>query len=144
MAYSNQTDVRFSPSDFTTALQSPETEIGFDQVKRKTKQKHRRLTKAQTRELLERYQAGETARQLGEAFKINHKTVCVILKREGVPTRHRKLGDADIDRAIQLYESGMSLQAVGDQLGVKPATILSHLKRRGVPRRAVGTNQWKK
>ena len=142
MAYSNQTEVRFSTSDFTTTLQFFRPETPRDQGKRKPKQRHRRLTKSQTQELIDRYQAGETARQLGEAFKINKKTVCKILKREGIPTRHRKLSESDIDQAIELYESGLSLQAVGDQLGVEPATILNHFKRLEIPRRSVGTNQW--
>lgn len=142
VAYSNQTGVSFSLIDFTTALQSTSRKTSPDQDKRKPKQRHLRLTKTQATELIQRYQAGETLRQLGTTFKINHKTVAIILKREGIPTRHRKLSQDDIAKAVELYESGLSLQCVGDQLGVEPATILNHFKRRRIPRRRVGTNQW--
>jgi hypothetical protein len=142
LCYSNQTAVRFDITKFTTALAAPRRETTPDQAKLGPKQRHRRLSRDQTQQLIARYQAGETARQLGEAFNINRKTVCKVLSREGVTPRWRKLTDTDITQAIELYESGLSLACVGHQLGVDSGTILNHFRRLGIDRRSVGTNQW--
>jgi hypothetical protein len=141
LLYSNQPIVALSLDKLTSALLTPPKPNAPEHVVW-PQQRHRRLTAEQTQALVDRYGSGETAQQLGEAFTINPKTVCVILKREGAVTRHRKLSDDGITSAIKLYESGLSLQAVGDKLGVNARTILNHLRRRSVARRGVGTNQW--
>ena len=138
-SYSNQTYVL---DRLITITSLKTTERATDQVKRKPQQRHRRLTSEQTRELIQRYKTGETLRQLGDAFKVHRKTVSVILKRQGIPTRYRKLTDDDIDLAIELYQSGHSLVAVATEIGVKHGTIRNALTRRGIATRPVGTNGW--
>lgn len=122
------------------SIQSTKTQP--DQAQRTPSARHRRLTPEQIAELIARYEAGSTVYELGDAFKINRKTVSIILKREGITTRHRKLTDQDIEQAIALYNEGHSLESVATQLNVTAGAIHHAFKQRGIPRRPVGTNQW--
>ena len=143
--YSNQTPVSCSYNKFSTIVETTHTKTAPDQAKQPpppTRQKQRRLTDVETRELIQRYEAGETVYQLGDAYNINRKTVSRILKRNGITTRWRKLTPNQINDAIRLYESGLSLQATADRIGVNHSTIRWHLEQRGITRREVGTNQW--
>ncbi len=124
-SYSNQTSVRervLTIANLEPGKRSP------DEDKPKLRQRHRRLTEDQVQDLVERYLAGETVYQLGDAFDINRKTVSKILKRQGVTTRYRKLTAADLDRAVRLHESGLSLAEIGKRLDVQPSTVHYHLK----------------
>lgn len=50
----------------------------------------RQLDTEQTQELIARYQAGKTVYTLGERFALDRRTVGVILKRNGIPTRRSR------------------------------------------------------
>ena len=137
-SYSNRTVVL---NKLITITHLKATDRSPDQAKRSPDNRHRRLTPKQTKKLIERYLGGETVYQLGKAYRINRKTVSIVLKREGVKTRHRKLSDRQVRRAIKLYESGLSVAAVGEKFAAHATTIQAILKRNGIKTRQVGTNQ---
>ena len=90
----------------------------------------KRLTEAQTQELVEGYEAGKTVYELGEEFGIARQTVGKILKRRGVAMRMRGLSPEQIDEAVRLYEDGWSLARIGERFGVR---IQLEVDRLGVP-----------
>jgi transposase-like protein len=94
-------------------------------------------------ELVERYEAGESANDLARRFGVHRTTVTQQLKRAGVQTRCRSLSKRDVAKAVKLYRDGKSLAQVGDHLGVHANTIRKALLEAGVETRSVGTNQWK-
>ena len=95
----------------------------------------RRLKEPEIHELVAAYEAGGTLRQLAERFRINHQTVSVILKRNGIEPRWRRLTDVDIDEAVRLYAQGLSLARVGKRLSVSADTVRLQLLKRGVKMR---------
>ena len=78
------------------------------------------------------YQAGSTAYQLAEQFRINRDTVSKLLERQGVPRRNRPLSPAQIERATELYGAGLSLVSVSKQLGCDARTVHLALRKAGV------------
>jgi uncharacterized protein (DUF433 family) len=93
-------------------------------------------------QVLERYQAGETANALAEAYDVNRATVFAILQRAGIKSRYRILTDRDVGAATMMYEAGQSLASIAKHFGVADRTVLNAFRRVGVPTRARGTNQW--
>ncbi|GMA26818.1 hypothetical protein [Arenivirga flava] len=55
----------------------------------KTLERSGRLSKARIDELVERHQAGESARALAVEFEVHRETIRALLKRRGLPTRSR-------------------------------------------------------
>jgi hypothetical protein len=107
------------------------------------RRKQTRLTDSQRSELVERYQAGESAVALAATFGIDRRTATRLIRAAGAEVRYRlQLTDVDVDVARELYEQGLSLVYIGVQLGVAARTVLNMFRRAGVPTRAVGTNQW--
>jgi hypothetical protein len=93
-------------------------------------------------EVVERYQAGETANALAQLFDVHRTTIVRHVEAAGVLTRYRILAESDIDEARRLYEQGWSLARLGERFGVAARTVLNAFQRAGVPTRPVGTNQW--
>ena len=85
------------------------------------KQVHRRLRPAEIEELVTGYQAGATACQLADRFRIHRTTVLSLLERQSVTRRNRRLSSTEINQARELYAAGQSLAKVGKQLGAMRA-----------------------
>ena len=85
------------------------------------KQVHRRLRPAEIEELVAGYQAGATACQLADRFRIHRTTVLSLLERQSVARRNRSLSFAQVVQARELYAAGQSLAKVGKQLGAMRA-----------------------
>lgn len=85
-------------------------------------------------ELIERYKAGATQRELAYQYGVHRTTVTKILQRHGVETR-RGLHPALIDEAVRRYKEGQSLATVGRALGADPGTVKARLIERGVTMR---------
>lgn len=86
-------------------------------------------------ELLERYKAGASSRELAQAFGISKGSVIGLVKGAGIPVRRRSLTEAEATRAMRMYESGSPLDAIGRTLGFATSTIRNELMRRNVARR---------
>ena len=83
----------------------------------------RRLNPDEIKDLVDRYQSGETMVQLGDRYGINRRTVSTYLQKQGVPSRHRTMDHEKIAKCVDLYNSGLSLVAVGELLGIDQATV---------------------
>ena len=99
-----------------------------------------RLTPVRVDDLVSRYRAGASTRDLAAVFGVHRTTVVSHLERCGVPRRAhvRKLSDQQIRDASGEYLAGDSLKTLGERYGVDAATIRTHLVRAGVqlrPRR---------
>lgn len=102
---------------------------------RRAKQVQRRLTSDGVAELVQRYQAGETADLLAAAFQIHRTTVTGHLKRNGIQRRgggRRVLAADDVQVAAELYEAGQSLARIGRQFDVHHTTVATELRQAGV------------
>jgi hypothetical protein len=100
------------------------------------------LTVSQRSEIVERYEAGESANSLAREFGVHTSTLVAQLRRAGFDARHRVVDRLDVDEAARLYASGLSLARVGAAIGVSAGTVLNAFRAGGIARRRVGTNQW--
>ena len=93
-------------------------------------------------ELLERYERGESVRQLASAYGIHRHTVSAHLERQGIQRRgpNRKLTDEQCAKIADLYSAGRSLAQIGEQFGAHAKTISNELRKLGVKIRPQGNN----
>lgn len=77
-----------------------------------------RLTEAQIRIILSRYEAGEASAMVGKAFGISKTTVISILSEHGIAIRKLGLTDKQKKQAIHLRQSGLTLNEIARQLGI--------------------------
>lgn len=81
------------------------------------------------------YLAGKTTRAIGEQLSCHQKTVCRLLKQQGVEARAAAPCpsiSADVDRVAELYSTGHSARAIGKILGRNRGTIIRALVVRGI------------
>jgi hypothetical protein len=104
-------------------------------IPRTPKQVHRRLPADQIDQLINRYLAGATLKQLGQQFQVDRLTVAELLERRGVKRRYASLTVDQVAEAANLYHSGLPLTSVGQALHVDQSTVWRALKARGVPMR---------
>ena len=91
------------------------------------RQPQHRLYSAERDELVQRYQAGERAKDLALAYGVHRVTVAEIAKRAGV--RHpAAMSPLDIQQATRLYAEGMSCARIGQRLGWHANTIWRALR----------------
>lgn len=103
---------------------------------RPDRQRQVRLSEQRQRELVERYRAGATQRELAEMYGIERRTAMEIIRRhEG--TAARGLASAQVDEAGERYCGGASLATVAEALGVAANTVRRRLLERGVVMRSV-------
>ena len=89
----------------------------------------RHLGPAEIEQIVAGYLAGTTARELGERFEVDRKTVSGTLKSNNVTMRLHPMQPAEIEHAIRLYESGLSLTKVAEQISYDSSTIWREFKR---------------
>ena len=90
-----------------------------------------RLTPTQITGLVDRYNAGATVYELGEAFGVHRTTVAEHLKRAGHTLRRQPPSQATVKKMVKLYDAGFSLVNVGSQLGFDAETVRTHIKKQG-------------
>lgn len=96
-----------------------------------------RFTAAQTRAVVEAYEAGATMASLAKQYGVKRETISKLLRREGVSIRERRvISEAENDQAVRLYAQGLSSARIADQLHYDQATIYRALKKRGVVMRS--------
>lgn len=102
------------------------------------RQRQRRLTEFQVKQMAARYHEGATGYELAKEFGIRRATVSERLKKAGVSMRFQPPGNELIDSMVGLYVSGLSLAEVGARTGTSPGTVRRHLLIAGVQMRDSG------
>ncbi len=82
----------------------------------------RRLTTAQTADLVEAYRGGKTVFELAEMFGVHRTTVGIILRRQGVATRN-SVPACDVAEVARLRSQGWSCRELARRWGVNESTI---------------------
>lgn len=99
------------------------------------RQRQRRLTEDQVKQMVARYHEGATVYELAKEFSIRRATVSERPKKAGVSMRFQPPGNELIDSMVGLYQSGLPLAEVGDRVGTSPGTVHRHLRIHGVQMR---------
>lgn len=99
-----------------------------------TRQRQVHLPAKRQMELVDRYKAGATQRELAREYGVHRTTVSSILDRHGAE-RRRGLHPDLIDEAVERYASGQSLATIGRALGADDGTVKARLVERGVAMR---------
>jgi DNA-directed RNA polymerase specialized sigma24 family protein len=99
------------------------------------RQRQRRLTELQVKQMAARYHEGATVYELAKEFGIRRATVSERLKKAGVSMWFQPPGNELIDSMVGLYQSGLSLAEVGDRVGTSPGTVHRYLRIHGVQMR---------
>jgi hypothetical protein len=88
----------------------------------------------QVEDLVSRFKAGESVRDLATSFGIGRTTVQAHLDRGGVvrQTLGAKLVGPALTMAVEMYSSDMSLKEVGAALCVDAKTVSRALRKAGV------------
>ena len=82
--------------------------------------------------MVELYENGATARDVGKTVGLHRETVMRHLRRAGARLRRQGLDDVQVERARELYLSGQTLAQVGAVLGAGAGTVSRALRTRGV------------
>ncbi len=82
-----------------------------------------RLSDEARRDLVARYEAGETSTVLAEEYGVAKSTILGILRTNNVVVRRQPLESAVVAEAARLYESGLSLSRVAERLRVNQETM---------------------
>lgn len=92
------------------------------------------LSLTERQRIVTRYEAGEKAKDLATAFKVDRGTVTSVLVEAGV-RRPRSLTTDEITTATDLYLAGSSLAQVGRDLGRSAETVRQALLATGLAMR---------
>jgi hypothetical protein len=76
--------------------------------------------------MVEAYQGGRTVYQLAEVFGVARQTICIVLRRRGVPTR-RGVPSADRAEVARLRCEGWSRAKLADTWRVNETAIKTAL-----------------
>jgi uncharacterized protein (DUF433 family) len=125
----------FEPIQFEVKSDAEFTPVASGQT-RADLQKEEQLVHV---EILQRYEAGETAKVLAREFGLHHRTVAAIVDAAGLTLRKRqRLSQADVERICALYESGLTTTEIAVEFGCYDSTIRRQLIRLGVQLRPAG------
>ena len=92
-----------------------------------------RVDAAAVAEAVRAYEAGATARQVGQGMGLGKTTALRVLRDAGVQIRVRSgLAPSDVVVAGRLYESGLLLREVGERFGVSTECVRTSLLAAGV------------
>jgi len=110
-------------------------------IKSTNRQVQRRISPAESADLVAAFQAGVQVNTLAQHYTINRTTVLSHLKQNAVRRDRFSLSDVQIVKAIRLYRKGNTLEAVAQSLGVGASTVRRALLRNGVELRRRGTGR---
>ena len=126
---------RYSNPDIVSRLRRVLSGQGRDRPSARTvrslRQKQTRLSGDQVGEVVERYQAGETANALAQVFGVHRTTIVRHVEATGALTRYRILSERDVAEGRRLYAQGWSLARPGEHFGVATRTVLNAFQRAG-------------
>jgi hypothetical protein len=83
-------------------------------------------------DIVARYKAGETTRQIGTRYGISKTRVATLLREQGITIRRQGLNEEQISEAVGLYAAGRSLAWLGARYGVSHTTIAAVLRQRDI------------
>jgi len=92
----------------------------------------RPLRPAEVDDLVAKYHAGTTVRELATQFGIHRATVGRYLKTRGIDTKPPALVASDVARATKLYREGWSLAKIAKHYGVSAHAVNDYLRVAGV------------
>ena len=90
------------------------------------------LSAAQIDEVVARYRAGATVKQLGTRFGVHRHTIANHLRDRDIRLRGGPMTTDEVTQAAALYNQGLSLAKVGTHFGRDASTIHLALGRLGV------------
>ena len=79
---------------------------------------HKRLSKQQRQEALERYRSGQSYAEIGRVLGVHRATIAEIIKRNGEAHQRRTLSSAEQAKAKALHASGVKFTAIAGHYGV--------------------------
>ena len=79
---------------------------------------HKRLSKQQRQEVLERYHAGQTYAEIGRALGVHRATIAEIIKRNGEAYQRKILSSTEQAKARALHASGVAFTTIAVHYGV--------------------------
>ena len=83
-------------------------------------------------DMLARYEAGASIREVAAAFNVHRETAARHLRSAGAQLRKTGLTEEQAARAEALYLSGQTLAQVGEKFGVSQGTIGRCLREHGM------------
>lgn len=102
--------------------------------------KPNKLTDDQRREIIRRYESGETGAKIAASHGVSATAVYQLLRTRGVvrrPANNKPKFNADFERlAAQRYVSGESASDIARSFSVDIGTVLNMLRRQGVEKRS--------
>jgi hypothetical protein len=90
------------------------------------------LTESDATDIAQRYEAGETTRQIGTRHAISKTRVATVLREQGITIRRQGLTDEQVAEAAMLYVKGKSLSWLGIRFNVSHTTVATALRRQGI------------
>ena len=92
----------------------------------------RRLSSEAIAQVVERYQTGATAAELGAEHGVSKNGMLKLLREQGAQIRGKSLPTAVVTQAMHLHERGASMRQVSEQLGVSRTALRRNFQKMGV------------
>ena len=112
------------------------TDLSYDpnSIVKRIKQQQKHLTKAETRKIVEKYNAGVSTYELALEFGCHRYTISNALKRSGIVVdKHVEGRKYKTEEVIRLYvEEKKTVQQIAEMFDVCDGTIYKCLKRNGI------------
>lgn len=90
-------------------------------------------TKELINELINLYDKGYSAKEIGEKLDLDPSTIIKHLKENGIKIRKTKVTQGMIDRVCKEYQDGLSQEKVAKNNKTSPVTVRRILKNNGIP-----------
>lgn len=117
-----------------TSITQPDQRIHVrsDRTRDAVRQKQRRLSPSQVRELIVAYGNAVPINTLATQFQIHRSTVLDHVSRASTRRRYPALRPSDVEEAAELYRAGQALRTIGVLFGVHASTVGQYLIRAGL------------
>lgn len=126
-------DLRYTDSEAIIQSYDPDTAV------KTYKQKQKRLSDEEVRQVVERYNAGASTYELADEFGVHRSTISRALKKCGIKVTH-KFADRDAlaEKILELYADFMNPEDIGKVVDLHKSTVLKILHENGVRIRSSG------
>ena len=126
-------DSRYTDSEAIVQYYDPDTAV------KAYKQKQKRLSDAEIRQVVERYSAGANTYELADEFGCHRSTISRTLKKCGIKVTHNCADrNALVEKILELYDDFMKPEAIGKVVELHKSTVLKILHENGVQIRSSG------
>ncbi len=99
--------------------------------------RYKYVTGRETARILELYEQGLSASEVGRQTDRPLRTVTDVLRRNGIKIRkYTPIGADIVTKMVDLYESGLSCAGVAKALGFSSSAVGKHLQRAGIAMRS--------